>query len=299
MPVARTPAWLLSAAIAAVSTLPSPAAAVDPLRRPQSAAAFQGNLIDAYIVANEVRADIQRATRLYLELGLQLRDRKSASLLTATIASVDLSIERFRRIKADSVTRRHFEKMLLQWLDLRALLTLPYDAANADLVYPYSEDLSISSSKLCFHLEDIADSEDGKLVDISGRLQSFAERIAKASLYGALTHKQGAEVDFITWRKEYEDGLALLESSVANDEYRRHNLALARTMWGLFNSMVTAAHRKQPGMRLVDISKSADGMWEIIRSNKRGYEDSLRRTLALSPPARRDSVRAAISAPRS
>ena len=252
-----------------------------------SAAIVAGKLPEAFVVGNQVRVDLQVLARLYFELAVDLRsggtDTRSAktrAMQARLVPEIDRGMERLSKLDLDDKGRRLQRRLADKWSDGRAILSAPYDAKSADLAYAVGEELYIASSNLMYHLEDLADSELGKLVDISGRLTGMSERIARAAYHSLVSSRHGALVDFITWRKEFEDSLALLETSPANDEYQKQNLFLGRAMWGLFDSLVTGVQRRQTGLRPVDIAKSADGLREVFTQSQRGYEQEMRRALA-------------------
>lgn len=252
-----------------------------------TAAIANGKLPEAFVVGNQVRVDLQVLARLYFELaadlrtqGIDKRSSKTRALQLRLLLDVDQGMARLVKLELDDKGRKLQKRLADKWTDARPLLAAPYAAGNADLAYAVGEELYIASSNLMYHLEDLADSELGKLVDISGRLTGISERIARAAYHSLVSGRHGALVDFIAWRKEFEEGLALLEASPANDEYQKQNLFLGRAMWGLFDSLVTGVQRRQTGLRPVDIGKSADGIREVFTQSQRGYEQEMRRQLA-------------------
>ncbi|MBL8519333.1 MAG: hypothetical protein JNK75_01560, partial [Betaproteobacteria bacterium] len=181
----------------------------------------------------------------------------------------------------DAKQRRDFQKAHATleelWAEQRPVLLRKFEPARAQSVYDASEQLYIYASKLTFITEDALDSQAGYLVDVAGRLQSTSERIAKAAIFSLLTGRMGPMVDFATWKKEYLDGYRELMSSPLNDDYQRRNLELGRVMWSLYDDIVGAATRGRDDQRILEISKCADGMWEIAQGSRGSYVALMRR----------------------
>jgi hypothetical protein len=236
-----------------------------------------GKLSEQFFSANYLRAAGQRITRLHLEANAGVRPKRTKMLLDAEIKLYESELTAINAMKGDATLRKHIGKVNEVWLELKSQLGLPFTRQGADLIYSTSEQLYIQTAKITSYLEDAAQSEAGYLADVAGRNAAFAERIAKAAYLFALNKNSGSLVDFETWKKEYTDGLARLEAAELNDDYTRGNLKLGRMMWGFFDNVVTDIVRKQDTTRMLEVSKSVDGMWEIAQSSKKQYEELFRR----------------------
>ena len=245
--------------------------------RQQSSQQFtQVSLMDSSLAAGKVRASSQRVARLYLESAYAFRPERTRIALEREIQNVESGLAALRTFspaddKAKRDLRRAIESLTQFWAELKPVVSRRYAAENTQLVYDVSEQMYIYASKVTFLFEDVANSEAGYMVDVSGRLQSMSERISKAAIYGIATRRSSATVDFITWKKEYLDSYAEIAGSPLNDDYQRRNLTLGKTMWALFDDILTSATSRFDATRILDISKCADGMWDIAQSSQATY----------------------------
>jgi hypothetical protein len=250
--------------------------------------AVAGALVDQSLAAGALRANVQRIARLYLESGRALRPQRTRRAMELAIREVELSLSTLATAApldirwADTKQKREFRRAIGSvrelWAELKPVLTMPYDLSNTQLVYDASEQLYIYVSKLTFIFEDALDSETGYLVDVSGRLQAMSERIGKAAIHAIVSRKTGAMVDYATWKQEYIDGYRELVAASVNDDYQRRNLELGRIMWLLFDDIVTQATNSSDEKRILEISKCADGMWEIAAGSRSAYVALLRQS---------------------
>lgn len=232
--------------------------------------------VDAALAAGKLRASTQRVARLYLESGLALRPLRTQNMLETQLDSVDASLATLRKVvvKGDKERRdlrRALDSLTEQWTELKPILVWKYRADKTQTVYDVSEQMYIYASKITFLFEDVNNSEAGYMIDVAGRLQSNSERIAKAAIHGIVSGKSGSTVDFITWKKEYVDAYKELVGSPLNDEYQTKNLELGNVMWKLFDDIITRAITRTDISQVLDISKCADGMWEITEQSRTAY----------------------------
>lgn len=239
--------------------------------------------VDSALSAGKLRASSQRAARLYLESGLELRVQRTQNALTTEVANVETSLAMLKKVtmKGDKEKRdlkRALDSLTEQWGELKPVLTSKYRTDKTQPVYDISEQMYIYASKITFLFEDVNNSEAGYMIDVAGRLQSTSERIAKAAIHGVTSGKSGSAVDFITWKKEYLEAYRELVGSPLNDESQTRNLELGGVMWGIFDNIITRATTKSDISQVIDISKCADGMWEIAQSSRTAYVVALKRS---------------------
>ncbi len=239
-------------------------------------------LTQAALSAGDLRASTQRSARLYLESAKALRPVRTQTALEKEIKLVDASIGALRGFApAEAKQKREFQKACATvedlWAEMKPIVSRPHDLGHAQRIYDLSEQLYIYASKLTFITEDALDSQAGYLVDVAGRLQSTSERIAKAAIHSLLSGRMSPMVDYATWKKEYLDGYRELVGSALNDDYQRRNLELGRVMWALYDDIVGAATRGRDDQRILEISKCADGMWDIAMGSRTSYVALMRR----------------------
>lgn len=267
-------AAIFASALAILLTHPSQALAQKlPPSRNQTAALQS---VEAALYAGKLRASSQRVARLYLESGLELRAVRTQNAITTELANVDASLNALRKVtlngdKEKRDLKRALDSVTEQWAELKPVYISKYRADSAHMVYGFSEQMYIYASKITFLLESVNNSEAGYMIDVAGRLQSGSERIAKAAIHGIISGKSGSTVDFITWKKEYLDASRELMGSPLNDDSQARNLELGTVMWGLFDDIITRATTRSDISQVLDISKCADGMWEIAQSSRTAY----------------------------
>ena len=267
-------AAIIASALAIILIQPTQALAQKlPPSRSQTAALQS---VEATLSAGKLRASSQRVARLYLESGLQLRAVRTQNAITNELANVDASLIALKKVtlngdKDKRDLKRALDAVTEQWAELKPVYISKYRADSAHMVYDFSEQMYIYASKITFLLESVNNSEAGYMIDVAGRLQSGSERIAKAAIHGIISGKSGSAVDFITWKKEYLDASRELMGSPLNDDSQARNLELGTVMWGLFDDIITRATTRSDISQVLDISKCADGMWEIAQSSRTAY----------------------------
>lgn len=267
-------AAIIASALAIILIQPTQALAQKlPPSRNQTAALQS---VEAALSAGKLRASSQRVARLYLESGLQLRAVRTQNAITNELANVDASLTALKKVtlngdKEKRDLKRALDAVTEQWAELKPVYISKYRADRAHMVYDFSEQMYIYASKITFLLESVNNSEAGYMIDVAGRLQSGSERIAKAAIHGIISGKSGSTVDFITWKKEYLDASRELMGSPLNDDSQARNLELGTVMWGLFDDIITRATTRSDISQVLDISKCADGMWEIAQSSRTAY----------------------------
>lgn len=267
-------AAIIASALAIILVQPTQALAQKPPPSRNQTAALQS--VEAALSAGKLRASSQRVARLYLESGLQLRAVRTQNAITNELANVDASLTALKKVTLNGDKERRDLKRALdavteQWAELKPVYISKYRADSAHMVYDFSEQMYIYASKITFLLESINNSEAGYMIDVAGRLQSGSERIAKAAIHGIISGKSGSAVDFLTWKKEYLDASRELMGSPLNDDSQARNLELGTVMWGLFDDIITRATTRSDISQVLDISKCADGMWEIAQSSRTAY----------------------------
>lgn len=251
-----------------------------PLSSSQAAAIKSADLA---LSAGKLRASSQRAARLYLESGLELRVQRTQIALMTEVANVDASLAMLKKVtmsgdKEKRDLKRALDSLTEQWGELKPVLTSKYRTDKTQPVYDTSEQMYIYASKITFLFEELNNSEAGYMIDVAGRLQSTSERIAKAAIHGITSGKSGTAVDFITWKKEYLEAYRELVGSPLNDESQTRNLELGSVMWGLFDDIITRATTRSDISQVIDISKCADGIWDIAQSSRTAYVVALKRS---------------------
>ena len=264
----------LALALGLALLLPAPAFARKLPSSSSQIAALQ--LMDASLAAGKLRASSQRVARVYLESGSEMRPNRTQIALAAELVNVDASLVALRKVtlKDDKEKRdlkRALDSLTAQWAELKPVFNEKYASNKTQMVYDVSEQMYIYASKITFLFEGANNSEAGYMIDVAGRLQSYSERIAKAAIHGINSKNSSSAVDFITWKKEYVDAYRELVGSPLNDDYQRRNLDLGRTMWGLFDDIISRAATRSDVSQILDISKCADGMWNIALSSRTAY----------------------------
>ena len=287
-------AAIIASALAIILVQPTQALAQKlPPSRNQTAALQS---VEAALSAGKLRASSQRVARLYLESGLELRAVRTQNAITNELANVDASLTALKKVtlngdKEKRDLKRALDAVTEQWAELKPVYISKYRADSAHMVYGFSEQMYIYASKITFLLESVNNSEAGYMVDVAGRLQSGSERIAKAAIHGIISGKSGSTVDFITWKKEYLDASRELMGSPLNDDSQARNLELGTVMWGLFDDIITRATTRSDISQVLDISKCADGMWEIAQSSRTAYVVAFKRQSASDKTIARNAAK--------
>lgn len=244
---------------------------------PKAAAPLpNAKLMDASLAAGRVRASSQRVARLYLESAYRHRPERTRIAIEREIGDVESALAALGKFtpeddKAKRELRRALESLNQFWVELKPIISTRHAGKHAQTTYDISEQMYIYASKITFLFEGIGNSEASYMVDVSGRMQVTSERIAKAAIHGIASQRAGAASDFIAWKKEFLAAYSEVSASPLNDDYQTRMLDLGKTLWTFYDAVVTEAVARSDATRILEISKCADGMWDVAQSSQATY----------------------------
>ena len=233
-------------------------------------------LMDISLAAGRVRASSQRVARLYLESAFRHRPERTRIAIEREIGDVESALAALGKFtpeddKAKRDLRRALESLNQFWAELKPIIATKHEGRHSQTAYDISEQMYIYASKITFLFEGIGNSEASYMVDVAGRMQVTSERIAKAAIHGIASRRAGAASDFIAWKKEFLAAYSEVSASPLNDDYQTRMLDLGRTLWSFYDAVVTEAVARADATRILEISKCADGMWDVAQSSQTTY----------------------------
>jgi hypothetical protein len=233
-------------------------------------------LMEVSLSASRVRASSQRVARLYLESGYGHRPERTRIAIEREIGYMESALATLGKFtpeddKAKRDLKRALESLNQFWVELKPIVGARHAVKDAQTAYDISEQIYIYASKITFLFEGIGNSEASYMVDVSGRMQVTSERIAKAAIHGIASRRAGAASDFVAWKKEFLAAYSEVSASPLNDDYQTRMLDLGKTLWAFYDAVVTEAVARSDGTRILEISKCADGMWDVAQSSQTAY----------------------------
>lgn len=235
---------LFSLAIVALACLSAHAVAATPASAHPDAASIAHDIGHA----GQLRLQSQRLAKLYLQIGLGLNRETARRQLARGSSQFDASLSELSRYASNGRTQRALSRTGELWVELKAVLAIPYDTENMKRVNYLSDDLMIAAGKLAMQIEGEADTPVGRLLDLSLRQSMLAQRLAKLYLMAQAGDKSGGRlVDVEQARKEFATALSELASSRENSPATRDALELAKTQWLFFENAIRELGRGESG----------------------------------------------------
>lgn len=219
----------------------------------------------------EIRSRIQRVARLYLEIAADSRTQFTIPLFTREVSFLDANMAKLDKAGFSGEEAKAYNRIRSRYEDLRVLFVQPYTPQNGDLVYATSEEMMTSAQKLAQLSAQIVDTDAGYALDISGRVMTQTERIAKAFMQCALTQSRSSLVDLDQWRKEHATGLAQLADMKINDSNTNDTIKLSKMLNTLQGQFMDASLKANRCTVPTSMMRSSDAMWSILQSTSTRY----------------------------
>lgn len=192
--------------------------------------------------AAQWRIQGQRQAKLFLQGGLKLDADKATRRLADSRSLTD---DETARLAIYASQRSHTRCQQL-WAELQGEVRRPYSRAQQERVEQLADELMLHAGKLSVQIEGGTTTPVGRLLDLTGRLNMLAQRLARLYL-SALdnNNSESRRVDIEQTQKEFTTGLSLLEQAPENTPATREALSLARMQWVFFDAALRDMNQRR------------------------------------------------------
>ncbi|KRB99955.1 response regulator receiver protein [Hydrogenophaga sp. Root209] len=231
--------------------------------------------------AGQLRMLSQRLVKLYLLRLAEVQTRQQQALLDDSILRIDANIA----LLGKTLSAPTFGDLLAQvegtWQRLKPSLKGKPAAAQVLPVDELAERLLHDADRLTASLESAGSAPPLKLLNIAGRQRMLSQRFAKCALMELLesgARARGSDAVMVGAQREFESGLALLNSLPLSTPEIRRTLDTAALEWD--KVLAGAAHIQRPAgrdrlLRLEGLAAASESLLEAFEQLSAEYERSM------------------------
>lgn len=121
----------------------------------------------------------QRIGKAYCQIGLGIELDMSQEQLNQAVAMFDSQLAELKAFAPTEQVRSALAQVTALWEPVKAVATAPVTREGANEVAYWNDDLLYASHKVVQLLQDVANSPEARLVNISGRQRMLSQRLAK------------------------------------------------------------------------------------------------------------------------
>lgn len=243
-----------------------------------------GNITQDIASAGHLRSQSQRLAKLWLQAGLGINAGSATGQLARGAAQFEKGLAELAPYAKRPVTQSTLQRVNDLWIEYRIALSLPYNAANLNVVNYLAEDLMLATGKLTMKIEAEADTGAGRLLDLSLRQSMLSQRLARLYLLAqAGDRSSGRLVDIEQTRKEFATALNELSSARENTPASREALELARMQWMFFDQAI-AEMSKGGSSRPQHVATTSERIMETLDAVSRQYAQDYSTTWLAAAP---------------
>lgn len=230
-----------------------------------SAQAQIANINDAINKAGSLRYTANRLAKAYFQLGMGVDVDRSKRILDTAIPMYDRRLVELKNYSPTPEIRETYVALEKAWIGYKDLLvgTAP-NQANGRKVLPLSEEIVAIANKATGQLAAFSNSNQGKLVNISGRQRMLSQRIAKYSQAIAWdVAPPGAQKEIDASRTEFVAMLKELMAAKENTAQIKEELELGNQQWVFFDAAL-AGRNADKKVNMTNVATTSERILEVM-----------------------------------
>lgn len=231
------------------------------------------NINDAINKAGSLRYTANRLAKAYFQLGMGVDVDRSKRILDAAIPMYDRRLVELKNYSPTPEIRETYVALEKAWISYKDLLvgSAP-NQANGRKMLPLSEEVVVIANKATGQLALYSNSNQGKLVNISGRQRMLSQRIAKYSQAMAWdVAPAGAQKEIDASRTEFVAMLKELMVAKENTAQIKEELELGNQQWAFFDSAL-AGRNSDKKVNMTNVATTSERILEVMDNVVGMYE---------------------------
>lgn len=218
-------------------------------------------------LAGRQRMLSQRIVKLYCQIGLGVYSEESYRNLLEDINRFEHQYRILKNYSDDPVYQEMLEWVDIAWSRFKPLVTAPVMRDKLLRINHLAEDLLYTSDQITIFLQDSVEQRNEMLVNISGRLRMFAQRLGKLYLMKSWGFNQwSVNNEMKRIRQQYALTLIRLRSAPENSWEIRDSLKEVNEQWVQFKKILEREGDRWRRLEVADASDALLQMMDLITS---------------------------------
>ena len=223
-------------------------------------------------LAGRQRMLSQRIVKLYCQIGLGVHSEESYLNLLEDVNRFENHYKILKNYSDDPVYQEMLEWVDIAWNRFKPLVTAPVMRDNLLRINHLGEDLLYTSDQITIFLQDSVEQREEMLVNISGRLRMFAQRLGKLYLMKSWGFNQwSVNNEMKRIRQHYALTLIRLRSAPENSWATRESLKEVNLQWIQFKKIL---EREGDRWRRLEVADASDALLQMMDAITNTYAES-------------------------
>jgi len=231
------------------------------------------NINDGINKSGSLRYTANRLAKAYFQLGMGVDVDRSKRILDTAIPMYDRRLVELKNYAPTPEIKDTYLALEKSWIAYKDLLvgSAP-NQANARKLLPMSEEIVAIANKATGQLTTHSGSNQGKLVNISGRQRMLSQRIAKyAQAMAWDVAPAGAQKEIDDSKAEFVKMLQELMAASENTPQIKEELALGNQQWNFFDGAL-AGRNPDKKTNMTNVATTSERILEVMDNVVGMYE---------------------------
>lgn len=238
-----------------------------------AAEAQVSNINDAINKSGSLRYTANRLAKAYFQLGMGIDVDRSKRILDTAIPMYDRRLVELKNYSPTPEIKETYVALEKAWIGYKDLLvgSVP-SQANGRKLLPLSEEIVAIANKATGQLAAHSSSNQGKLVNISGRQRMLSQRIAKYSQAMAWdVAPAGSQKEIDASKAEFVKMLGELMAAKENTQQIRDELDLGNQQWMFFDGALAGKNADRK-VNMTNVATTSERILEVMDNVVGMYE---------------------------